>query len=431
MAQARATLETQRGSLLTWFALIAGAAAGVGALYLINHGPWQNETVQRYVMHHAEQVVVILFFCCLAALLAKFFGALKERYVHSQTLLPGWDGKPMPVSDVTKLQQSLHLVWNKVKSTYLGQRIANVLNFVQSRGSANDLDDQMRTLADNDAIALDGSYALMRFMIWAMPILGFLGTVLGITEAIAGISPEQQKGGAGDVTQGLTKAFDATALALGVTLVAMFINYLVEKFEQNLLERVDRFADTELAHRFVRTQAPTAVESAAPSGLQALLEKQIALWNASMQKAEERWSAPQQQEKWAAALQQALEGSLARFGQRIVETEKKLLERHQVVLDGLSKLAGAIKDQGTEHQVALARLTDAINLSVEMVAKMQTNEAQLIRLQDALNQNLSLLASSATFEQAVESLTAAIHLLTTRVNPGQATTPRIMRHEAA
>ena len=72
-----------------------------------------------------------------------------------------------------------------------------ILNFVASRNSAAGLDDQMRVLSDNDAMALDSSYALMRFIIWAMPILGFLGTVLGITAAIAGIDPAQawKKGG--------------------------------------------------------------------------------------------------------------------------------------------------------------------------------------------------------------------------------------------
>ena len=69
--------------------------------------------------------------------------------------------------------------------------------------------------------------------------------------------------------------------------------------------------------------------------------------------------------------------------------------------------------------MALARLTDAIGMSAQMMAKMQTGEEQLLRLQESLNQNLALLANSATFEQAVESLTAAIILLTTRVQPPQ------------
>jgi hypothetical protein len=166
-----------------------------------------------------------------------------------------------------------------------------------------------------------------------------------------------------------------------------------------------------------------------------LLEKQASLWTASMEKAEQRWmqTGPQQQEKLAAALQQALETALTRFGQRIVETEKKLIERQNAVLEGLGKLALALKESGRDHQHALARVTDAIGLSVEMIAKAQASEAQLIRLQESLSQNLALLANSTTFEQAVESLTAAIHLLTTRVNPAQPGAPRVMptQHKAA
>jgi biopolymer transport protein ExbB/TolQ len=426
---ARSTAEKRRGSFVTWFTFAAGVPLGIGALYLIENGPWQNDIVKRYVHQPAEQAVVVFFCCCMAALFAKILASFNERYAQGQQVLPSWDGKPIPVSDVTKLQQSLSLAGDRVQNTYVGRRIGNLLNFVASRGTASDLDDQMRTLSDNDAMAVDGSYALLRFMIWAMPILGFLGTVLGITEAISGISPEQMENDPGAVSNGLTKAFDATALALSFTLLAMFLNSLLEKLEQGLLERVDQYVDAELAHRFIRTQPEKDVNASAmlPAVAQ-LIEKQAALWTASMEKAEQRWmqTGPQQQEKLVLAMQQAIENALTRFGQRIVDTEKKLLDRHQAVLDGLVKLAGVLKESGRDHQMALARLTDAIGFSVEMITKMQASEAQLVRLQESLSQNLALLANSTTFEQAVESLTAAIHLLTTRVNPAQQGTPRIL-----
>ena len=46
---------------------------------------------------------------------------------------------------------------------------------------------------------------------------------------------------------------------------------------------------------------------------------------------------------------------------------------------------------------------------------MQEGEANLIRLQETLHLNLDALANTGTFEEAVQSLTAAIHLMTTRV----------------
>ena len=133
---AQTKTELRRGSFVTWFTFAVGVPAGVGALYLINYGPWQSETVQRYVQHLAEQAVVVLFFCCLAALVAKTLASMKERYAQGQTLVPGYDGKPIPAGEVGKLQQSLHLLPNGVRNTYLGRRVANILNFVASRNSA-------------------------------------------------------------------------------------------------------------------------------------------------------------------------------------------------------------------------------------------------------------------------------------------------------
>src|SRR5262249_59260018 len=95
----------------------------------------------------------------------------------------------------------------RFQNTCLVRRVTGVLEFVRSRGSAADLDDHLRTLADNDAVALEGSYALTRFITWAIPILGFLGTVLGITGSIgsiSGVSAEVLERNLGQVTSGLS-----------------------------------------------------------------------------------------------------------------------------------------------------------------------------------------------------------------------------------
>jgi hypothetical protein len=41
-----------------------------------------------------------------------------------------------------------------------------------------------------DALQMNAAYATLRIMIWAIPILGFLGTVIGITMAISSLKPE-------------------------------------------------------------------------------------------------------------------------------------------------------------------------------------------------------------------------------------------------
>src|SRR6516165_747905 len=106
---ARTLTQTRKGSFTTWFTFFVGVPAGIGVLYFIEHGPWQNPTIQRYVHHEAEQAVVVFFCCCMAALLAKLLAAMRERVAHAQQLLPGWDGKPVDAGEVTQLQQALTL----------------------------------------------------------------------------------------------------------------------------------------------------------------------------------------------------------------------------------------------------------------------------------------------------------------------------------
>ena len=97
---------------------------------------------------------------------------------------------------------------------------------------------------------MNANYALVRIIIWAIPILGLLGTVIGITIAIANLKPETLEQSMSDVTSGLGVAFDHTGEALTLTMILMFIKYGVERSESRLLAIVDERAEEELIGRF-------------------------------------------------------------------------------------------------------------------------------------------------------------------------------------
>src|SRR5437870_5307717 len=107
MAGGARTAPRRQGSFASWFTFLVGVPAGIGVLYLIDHGPWQNELIQRYVHHIAEQAVVMIFCCCMAGLLSKLLASMKERYAQAQKLLPAWDGKPTAISEAAAMQQAL------------------------------------------------------------------------------------------------------------------------------------------------------------------------------------------------------------------------------------------------------------------------------------------------------------------------------------
>ena len=416
-----------RRSLANMGAFVFGLPLGMGILLFIFQLP-EGTALRRYVEHPVEWVEVIMFCFAFGALIGKVLGQLNEKRVFAYELLPPWEGQPVPVTEAGSLLDGFRELGRGLRNTYLVQRVATLLEFVRSRGSANDLDDQMRTLADTDAIALEGSYSFLKLVIWAIPILGFLGTVLGITQSISGIDPEKMD--MSNVTGGLSQAFDATALALGLTMMLMFVNFLVDRLEQKTLIRVDRYVDEQVAHRFERS-GPEGVDwhtvlrqnsQTLLKTTESLVERQASLWARSMDKADKQWmeGGQRQQERLCAALETALERTVSGHNQRLLELERQTIERSKALFDGLSALATVLRDTGREHQHALAQVTERLSAQAETLARVQEGESQLIRLQESLQQNLATLAGTGSFEQAVQSLTAAIHLLTARTGTATA-----------
>jgi biopolymer transport protein ExbB/TolQ len=404
----------RRRSFSTLAAFVFGVPATVAVLALVHAGPLRDTEVARYLSHPVEAVEVLLFCCALGALLAKVAASWRERAAFRGEVLPPWDGKPVPAEDAGALLAAARRHGRGWQATCLGRRVTAVLDFVSSRASANDLDDQLRTLADNDFMAFETSYALTRFITWAIPILGFLGTVLGITGAIAGITPEILERSLNTVTDGLALAFDATAVALALTMVTMFVTFLVERLEEGVLHQVDQYVDEHLSHRFERSGAEGGgvgedlrrQTQVLISATEKLVQGQADVWAKTMAEAQRQWSGTgrKQQEAVTAALEQALERTLQSHARRLAELEERNAKQSAVLLDRLTELARGM------------------NAQVEALARLDAGAGQLLRLEEVLSHNLEALAGAGAFEQAVSSLTAAIHLLTTRLGSAPAST---------
>jgi hypothetical protein len=222
------------------------------------------------------------------------------------------------------------------------------------------------------------------------------------------------------VTDGLALAFDATALALAMTMLTMFLSFLVERAEQGALDKVDQYVDRELAHRFERIDAGSSplLEATRQNteillkATEALVARQADLWAKSVQEADRRRIEVEAKhhERLGAALENALQRTLETHGQRLQAMDRHALDRNNSLLNQMEALANAVREQ----QTAVARMTEGIASQARVIAQLQAGEAQLAELQASLDRNLAALAGTGTFDQALQSLTAAIHLLTAR-----------------
>jgi len=120
-----------------------------------------------------------------------------------------------------------------------------------------------------DSSSSDSSYSLCRVLIWAIPILGFIGTVMGLAVAVSGFgvlggSAEigAIKQAIGQVTTGLGVAFDTTLLALFLTVLLMFPLSFIQRNEENLFVELDNYLDDMFLARLPSPeQQPIVIEN--------------------------------------------------------------------------------------------------------------------------------------------------------------------------
>jgi biopolymer transport protein ExbB/TolQ len=127
---------------------------------------------------------------------------------------------------------------------------------------------------DQEHIA--GRFTLTRYILYLLPVIGFIGTVEGISKALMKISLvlpmvkdlDGFMSNLTGVTSALQIAFDSTLLALFLSAALMLVQTLVYRRSEDLLGRVDRWVVEHVLPRFGADGDGTAASSVAGAGAQ-------------------------------------------------------------------------------------------------------------------------------------------------------------------
>lgn len=407
---------------LGWPLFLGGWASGVFFM-LMFWGPLNTPLFHRYFAGHPTSVCeVVLFFVGLAALLLKFWNLLGQYSWLGRISLPEPSNANQSVDECGVLLDGLEKLPARARDSYLGRRLREALEHVERTSSCTGLDDELKYLSDMDAARQQDAYGLPRIVIWAIPMLGFLGTVMGITQALGGIDPKllatEPEQTMKALLAGLYVAFDTTAEALSLSMVLMFVQFLIDRIDTQLLSTVDARASEELSGRFEQIGAGSdpnvaSIERMGRSVLKAteqLVETQAQLWKSTIDTAHDEWgqvvegSTAQVQSALAGALAESLRSHAEQLAQAEQASAEQLQKRWEQWQVALSENARLMKSQ----QAELMKLG-------EIMLQVVQATGEVTELERSLNGNLQALAGAQNFEETVMSLSAAIHLLNTRL----------------
>jgi biopolymer transport protein ExbB/TolQ len=276
----------------------------------------------------------------------------------------------------------------------LPTRVRQLARYVEETGtpSTSQLMELNREGSALDQEHASGRFTLTRYILYLLPVIGFIGTVEGISKALMEISKvlplvkdlDGFMGNLTKVTSALQIAFDSTLLALFLSAALMLVQTLVYRRAEDLLARVDRWIVENILPRFGTEGGPVAagiVEAISPlfealrDDLEAVLEP-----------------AAKTMEQQATRLGTSLGAPVERFAQSV--------EKLPSALSGFQRGADAIGRIGTDLE-ALGQAGETLRRGV----------ASLGRIETAVSRNDVLAQQFAEIKQGIDRTCSAIETM--------------------
>ena len=229
--------------------------------------PWTNWTPERLgrLLLGPEQIAC---YCCFTwaalILLGRYLEVLRQRRSFGMGILPTEEGVRILPEDARPLIRKLDQV-TRGKPYILANMIRLALGKYASSRSSSDVTDTVRTQAEVDQGRLVTSMSTVHYLAWAIPALGFLGTVRGLAGSLtmAGQTDSEIQKFIEDATRHLNVAFDCTLIALLLSLVVMFLVHSVQRDEEGLVIDCQQYCLEHLVNRLYDPE-PVPEEEAAP-----------------------------------------------------------------------------------------------------------------------------------------------------------------------
>ena len=230
--------------------LLPFSGRGVGMIDMFFHGgPMHRSSLPYYT--------VFLTFWSLAILWVKSRKLKTQRLAFTLKILPDDPNFVLSPRTASKILQRIYATVDQPSCFALFDRINLALGNLKNLGSVDAVSECLTNQAANDEASINSSYTVLNGFIWAIPVLGFIGTVIGLSTAVGGFGAvvakgadlEELKQALGGVTGGLAVAFETTLIALVLALAVQLYAKFVQAQEELFLDECADYCNRNIIAR--------------------------------------------------------------------------------------------------------------------------------------------------------------------------------------
>jgi len=192
-----------------------------------------------------QEACFILMLWAFAIMGYKAYNANRERHLLDRDLVSVAEGVRVLPEDSREYSRQLQALPEAEQALLLPRALLSALQRFGTTRNVQDASSSMHTLLSSESDRLESELSMIRYIAWAIPSIGFIGTVRGIGAAL-GLAHRAVDGDISGVTQNLGVAFNSTFIALLISIFLMFLIHQLQLFQERQVFDTESYIDQHL-----------------------------------------------------------------------------------------------------------------------------------------------------------------------------------------
>lgn len=192
-----------------------------------------------------QEICIIMMLWGTFMILDKCFAILKDRYLFNVDLL---EGAAENEDDLAGMLATLDGLPDRIRNTPLVRTLTASLRRFLITENVQNTSETIDANVEALAVKQEAENSMVRYLIWAIPAIGFIGTVRGIGQALS----QADQALAGDIagmTESLGVAFNSTFVALLISIVLMFLLHQLQRLQDSMVTDTQEYCESFLLNR--------------------------------------------------------------------------------------------------------------------------------------------------------------------------------------
>lgn len=174
----------------------------------------------------------------------------RQRRLLNTDLLQLREGMKILPEDSREYARQIESLSAETRSFLLPRALLTALHRFGATRNIQDVATAARSVCQHENDRLDSELSMVRFVAWAIPAIGFVGTVRGIGASLQQ-AHKAVEGDVSGVVAGLGTAFNATLVALSLSILVMLMLHQLQLRQERMVLDTEDYLDTHVVRHML------------------------------------------------------------------------------------------------------------------------------------------------------------------------------------